>query len=157
MLFRSAVEILSAYPGPKGHKLTPAEKKYLRSFHNIFIPAFKMDQAEPFILRVQHNRARGPYKGGIRLVDAVTLMNDEHFKDLFDDLKGPLTLQELRYFLRKYILEETLPLSFGMTSKAAVMGLPYGGAKGTMLAADVVANEAGDKVIEDLYKGQDAT
>jgi len=151
-----AVEILTGYSSGKERKLTPAEASYLRSFDTIFIPDFRMDHEAPFIVRVQHNGVRGPYKGGIRLVDAFTLINDKHFKGLFDDLKTKLNLEELRYFLRKYILEETLPLSFGMTSKAAVANLPYGGGKGTMLAAEVFETSPGTMTIADLHGGHDA-
>ncbi|MFA6322160.1 MAG: Glu/Leu/Phe/Val dehydrogenase [Candidatus Buchananbacteria bacterium] len=50
-------------------------------------------------LRVQHNNRRGPYKGGIRFHQNVTL----------DEVKA---------------------LSFWMTIKTAVVGIPFGGGKG---------------------------
>ncbi len=129
-------------------KLTPGEINYLRHFDNIFIPDVRLNETEPFVIRAQHNNVLGPYKGGERLVTIATIRNDKHFMRLFNDLRRHFNLQEARYFLRKYFgLEEAIPLAFGMTTKTAVAGLPFGGAKSSMLAADVYTDEAGQLII----------
>lgn len=53
--------------------------------------------------RVQHNSARGPFKGGIRIAPDISM-------------------------------EEVTALSMLMSMKCAVLGLPYGGAKGGIVA-----------------------
>ena len=65
--------------------------------------------------RVQHNSARGPYKGGIR-------MSDQH------DEEGTL--------------EEAKGLSTWMSVKTAVVGIPLGGGKGDILASRASLSEA---------------
>jgi len=106
---------------------------------------------EPYGIRVQHNDLAGPYKGGIRFVYGSLLKGDAEFMRFFNQLADAgLNLTELRYFLRKWVREETLALALGMSIKTAVTGLPYGGGKGALLMADVYPTAAGGFIIEDL-------
>lgn len=129
------------------------DEALLRRFDNIIQPRIEMNGVSPYVNRIQHNKARGPYKGGERFTFANNLEEEELFMERFRDLvsKG-LNLQELRYFLRKWLREETQALAFGMTNKSAVANLPYGGAKGSILFADIF-DENGQKVIRDLFTG----
>lgn len=69
--------------------------------------------------RCQHNNSRGPYKGGIRYHELVSL-------------------------------DEVLALSFWMTFKNAVVGVPFGGAKGGII---VNYKELSKKEMEKLSRG----
>ncbi|MEN8252731.1 MAG: Glu/Leu/Phe/Val dehydrogenase, partial [Patescibacteria group bacterium] len=89
--------------------------------HEIAIPV-KMDDGTLRTFRgyrVQHNNARGPYKGGVRFHPQVDL----------DEVKA---------------------LSFWMAIKCAVVGLPYGGAKG---GVEVDPKELSQKELQELSRG----
>ncbi|HTL70087.1 MAG TPA: Glu/Leu/Phe/Val dehydrogenase dimerization domain-containing protein, partial [Candidatus Eisenbacteria bacterium] len=137
--------------------IDPDNVTYLRRFDSIFevpmstVRAPEGEKVEHFAIRVEHNIARGlPAKGGLRWVYARMLTGDKEFTDRFNELvaKG-YSIVELNYFLRKWVTEETMALSFGMTMKSAVTKLPYGGAKGSMLFAGVYEGPGGKPMIRD--------
>ncbi|HLD49724.1 MAG TPA: Glu/Leu/Phe/Val dehydrogenase dimerization domain-containing protein, partial [bacterium] len=134
------------------------DEAYLRRYDDVFQPhILSSGGRQPYVNRIKHNNARGPYKGGERFIFSDSLKADDLFMERFNDLVGKeFNLQELRYFLRKWVREETLPLAFGMTTKAAVAHLPYGGGKGSVLFADIFEEKNGAKTIQDLFTGEAA-
>lgn len=75
-------------------------KRILRVFIPVRMDDGSIKNLEGF--RVQHNDARGPFKGGIRFSPQVSM-------------------------------DEVMALSMWMTWKTAVVGIPYGGAKGGVI------------------------
>lgn len=75
-------------------------KRILRVFIPVRMDNGRIKNFEGF--RVQHNDARGPFKGGIRFSPEVSM-------------------------------DEVMALSMWMTWKTAVVGIPYGGAKGGVI------------------------
>lgn len=99
---------------------------------------------QPYAIRAQHGDSLKPHKGGIRNVDKSLLERDGEYIHQFELLtQAGLNIIELRYHLRKYVKEETLPLSFGMSLKAYAAGLPYNGGKGAWLTADIFPSKNG--------------
>lgn len=137
------------------------DKAYLMHYDNIFRPQMTAigGVENPFAIRVQHNRdLGGPYKGGDRSVFAYMVNTDDEFMERFNALvEAGFNLAELRYFFRKWVTEEVYALAFGMTIKATVSGLPYGGAKGAQLFADVYPAGDGKFIIRDNFNDEETS
>lgn len=92
-------------------------KRVLRVFIPVRMDDGSIKNFEGF--RVQHNDARGPFKGGIRFSPIVSM-------------------------------DEVMALSMWMTWKTAVVGIPYGGAKGGVI---VDTKKLSKEELEKLSRG----
>lgn len=92
-------------------------KRILRVFIPVRMDDGSIKNFEGF--RVQHNDARGPFKGGIRFSPIVSM-------------------------------DEVMALSMWMTWKTAVVGIPYGGAKGGVI---VDTKKLSKEELEKLSRG----
>lgn len=142
-------------------------RELMLQFQDIFQPRLTQNLGfdwDGFFVRVIHNTSRvtterlgedGPAEGGVRFVFDWLLNNDEHFMERFQELVAlGFNIHELRFFLRKWVREETLALAYGMTIKTAIYDLPLGGAKGAVLFADVEETEDGKFHIAPMFVGR---
>lgn len=167
--FQKALQTLEL----KGSKRKRAEEIFL-TYLDVYQPKIKSGGNDVYALRVKHNKLLGTPKGGVRYVTAFALLHDDVFKERFDRLNSlGVTKEGMRYFVRRWVKQETLPLAVGMTIKTAAVNAGdkeswwtevfrmifgtkathnmLGGAKGSILLADVTETEDGIS-LKDIFE-----
>ncbi len=144
-------------------RLSPEDRSKFVRLENHFEPEILIEVADVpknvTVIRDRHQVGDPkPGKGGIRFISAGQLSRDRDFMERFEKLKASgFNLDELRFFLRKWVREEVRALAIGMSVKNAVADLPFSGAKGTVLFADVEQSPKKGPVIQDLFAGMNAS
>jgi glutamate dehydrogenase/leucine dehydrogenase len=104
--------------------------------------------------RIHHSRARGPAKGGIRILYAYDLAGDRVFMEALERLKqSGATIEEANAFQARWVKEMTEALAVEMSFKTALMNLPLGGAK-SVIALSKIVEKDGQFVPESIFPSQ---